>query len=76
MGPTDNQVYDNRSVELISTVLVSSKVIDRYDLNWAEREAQRKARPLLDVLVDLELVTPHQLQSCFDSLKRTGKIQT
>lgn len=76
MGPTDSHVYDERSVELLSSVLVSSNVIDRFDLNWAAREAERKARPLLDMLVELELVTPHQLQSCFESLRRTGKIQT
>ncbi|HES58268.1 MAG TPA: hypothetical protein ENO21_02440 [Firmicutes bacterium] len=76
MGPTDSHVYDERSVELLSSVLISSNVIDRFDLNWAVREAERKARPLLDVLVELELVTPHQLQSCFESLQRTGKIQT
>ena len=63
------------AVEPIGFALVLSKVLDIYDLNWAIREAKLRGKPLEDVLVDLELVSPMQIQHAYENLKRVGKIE-
>ena len=73
MGLLRQQVSDDRSINLVSSALVSSKVVDSYDMSWAERESRRRDKPLLEMLVELELVTPMQLKACLDSLGQSSR---
>jgi len=71
----DSKAISSQDVGAIVSALVSGKLVDEYDMNWAKRVADRQAKPLVDVLVDLELVTPLDVQTCLDSLKRLGRIK-
>jgi type IV pilus assembly protein PilB len=50
----------------IGDYLLKQGLIDRFDLNWALRYAQEKARPLGEVLVELNLATPLQIQQALE----------
>lgn len=50
----------------IGDYLLSKKLIDRFDLNWALRYAHEKDRPLGEVLVELNLATPLQVQQALE----------
>lgn len=41
-------------------------LIDQYDLNWALRWAEQKDKPLGEVLVELNLATPLQIQQALE----------
>ncbi|HES58450.1 MAG TPA: hypothetical protein ENO21_03370 [Firmicutes bacterium] len=50
----------------IGDYFVAKGVIDRYDLNWALRWSVQKNKPLGEVLVELNLATPLQIQQALE----------
>lgn len=50
----------------IGDYLLTRGLLDRFDLNWALRYAQEKSRPLGEVLVELNLATPLQVQQALE----------
>jgi hypothetical protein len=50
----------------IGDYFVTKGMIDRYDLNWALRWAESHNRPLGEVLVELNLATPLQIQQALE----------
>ena len=50
----------------IGDYLLKKGLIDQFDLNWALRFAQEKAKPLGEVLVELNLATPLQIQQALE----------
>ena len=50
----------------IGDYLLHKGLIDRYDLNWALRWAEQHGKPLGEVLVELNLATPLQIQQALE----------
>lgn len=71
----DDKVSETQNVNALASALVSSNLVDEFDLHWARRISTRKGQSLIDVLVDLELVSPQDIKQCMESLARLGRIK-
>jgi hypothetical protein len=60
------------AVRRMGDILLSMGIVDKYDLKWAMGWAADKQRPLGEVLVELELATPDQVQAALDHQHRSN----
>lgn len=58
------------AVRLLGDILLKMKIVDKYDLHWAMETAVAQQRPLGEVLLELELATPEQIQLALDHQHR------
>ena len=50
----------------LGNYLITRGILDRFDLNWALRESEKRSKPLGEMLVELELASPLQIQQALD----------
>lgn len=58
------------AIKRLGDILLKIGIVDRFDLNWAMRRAVEQDRPLGEVLQELELATPEQIQAALEHQKR------
>lgn len=54
----------------IGNYLVSRGIIDKYDLKWALKVSAMQKKPLGEVIVDLDLATPIQIQQALEDQRK------
>jgi hypothetical protein len=59
------------AVRRMGDILLSMGIVDKYDLKWAMGRATELKRPLGEVLQELELATPEQIQLALDYQHRS-----